>query len=138
MIHGIDAVTIFSENAEKLAKFYTEKIGLKATGEYIMGEGKDETSVYDFSFKDGSSFGIIDHKDIKGKTKEPKRVLINFETGDIKLEMKKLKRNKVKIVQDVYHIEMYGWVATCEDPDGNYFQMVQVRPTTATKKRAKK
>lgn len=127
MIKGIDAVTLFSENATKLAKFYEEKVGLKASGEFVMGEGKNETNVYMFEYKKGSDFGIIDHSDVKGKNKNPDRYLINFEVDDIKKEVAKLKSNKVKVVKDTYHVEMYGWIATFVDIDGNYFQLVQVK-----------
>ena|SRR3989344_7950762 len=129
MIRGIDAVTLFSENATKLAKFYTEIVGLKSTGEFVMGEGKDETNAYMFEYKKLSDFAIIDHSKVKGKNKNPERYLINFEVDDIKKEVTRLKRKKVKVVADTYHVEGYGWIATFEDLDGNYFQLVQVRPS---------
>ncbi|OGM25704.1 hypothetical protein A2962_04010 [Candidatus Woesebacteria bacterium RIFCSPLOWO2_01_FULL_39_61] len=129
MIKGIDAVTLFSENAEKLAKFYKEKVGLKPTGEFVMGEGKDEANVYMYEYKKGGDFAIIDHSKVKGKNKNPERYLVNFEVDDIKKEVAKLKKNKVKVIADTYHVEGYGWVATFQDIDGNYFQLVQVRPS---------
>ena len=128
MIRGIDAITIFSENATRLAKFYTDKVGLKSTGEFVMGEGKDEANVYMFEYGKSADLGIIDHSKVKGKNKNPERFMINFEVDDIKKEAAKLKRKKVKVIQDTYHVEMYGWIATFADPDGNYFQLVQVKP----------
>jgi len=38
-----------------------------------------------------------------------------------------LKKAGVKVVAEIYHVEGYGWLATFEDLDGNYFQLVQVR-----------
>lgn len=126
MVKGIEGVILNSENAKNLAKFYEEKVGLKRTDVYDMGEDGDE--VYMYEFKTGSSLAIIDHSKVKGKNKNPERYLINLEVDDIKKEVPKVKKNGVKLVQDIYHVEGYGWIATFEDIDGNYFQLVQVRP----------
>jgi len=42
-------------------------------------------------------------------------------------EVKRIKRAKVTVQQDIYHVEGYGLIATFVDPDGNFFQLVQVR-----------
>ena len=55
-------------------------------------------------------------------------MFFNLEVDNFDSEMKRLDDAGVKKIQDKYHIEGYGWVATYEDPDGNYFQIVQVRP----------
>ncbi|KKQ42534.1 MAG: hypothetical protein US60_C0016G0012 [Microgenomates group bacterium GW2011_GWC1_37_8] len=125
MIRKLESVLLFSENAKNLAKFYREKVGLKPTGEFEMGEKKEE--VYIYEWKGGSALSILDHSKVKGKNKFPQRFIINLEVDKIDSEIKKLKDAKVKLVQDKYHIEGYGWVATFEDLDGNYFQLVQVR-----------
>lgn len=124
MIKGIDGVLLSSENAKNLANFYKDKVGLKLAGEFEMGD-KGE-SYFDFKMK-GAGFGIMDHSDIKGKAKDPKRILINIEVDDIKKEVPRLKKNGVKTIAEIYHVEGYGWLATFEDLDGNYFQLVQVR-----------
>ena len=64
---------------------------------------------------------------MKGKNKNPERYMINFEVDDIKKEVKRLDKAKVKKIADTYHLEGYGWVVTFADIDGNYFQLVQVR-----------
>jgi len=127
MIRGLDSVLLFSENAAKLAKFYKEKVGLKPTGEFEMGDKAEEAYMYDW--KGHGSLGIIDHSKLKGKNKTPQRMLINLEVDDIKKEVKRLDLAKVKKIRDTYHLEGYGWIATFEDVDGNYFQLVQVRPS---------
>lgn len=53
--------------------------------------------------------------------------MFNLETDNIEEEVKKLDKAGVKKVQDTYHMENYGHIATFEDVDGNYFQLVQVR-----------
>jgi len=53
--------------------------------------------------------------------------MFNLEVEDIESEVARLDKAGVKKVQDTYHMEGYGWIATYEDPDGNYFQLVQVK-----------
>src|SRR3990172_7094840 len=119
MMKGLESVLLFTENAGRLAKFYREKVGLKPTGEFEMGDKGEEAYMYDWKGK--SSLGIMDHSKVKGKNKNPQRFIINLEVDAIDKEVARLKKAKVKLVQDKYHIEGYGWVATFEDIDGNYF-----------------
>lgn len=125
MIKGIESVMLFSEDAPRLSEFYKEKVGLEVDFEGEMGE-KNE-SVYIFKIKHGSGFGIMGHSKVKGKNKEPQRLMINFEVDDIEEAVKKIEKAGAKKVQDIYHVEDYGLIATFEDIDGNYFQLVQVR-----------
>lgn len=127
MIKGLEAVLIGSESAKALADFYKEKVGLKFNEELEMGESGQKA--YDFSLQEGVGLYILDHSEVKGKSKDPSRVMFNLEVGDIEEETKRMKETDVKVVQDVYHIEGYGLIATFEDLDGNYFQFVQIRPT---------
>lgn len=124
MIRGLEAVLISTENAKKLAEFYREVVGLKM-GE-VMEIGDKGEEAYDFKLK-GANLYIMDHSDIKGKSKQPARVMFNLEVSDIEKEVARMKRVKVKPVQDIYHVQGYGLIATFEDTDGNYFQFVQVR-----------
>jgi predicted enzyme related to lactoylglutathione lyase len=124
MIKGLEAILIGSENATKLAKFYREVVGLKQTMSFEMGE-KGESG-YNFDLK-GANLYILDHSKVKGKSREPERVMFNLEVDDIEKEVERLKKAKVTLVQDIYHVQDYGRIATFEDIDGNYFQLVQVR-----------
>jgi predicted enzyme related to lactoylglutathione lyase len=54
-------------------------------------------------------------------------MMFNLEVDDIEKEVKRLKKAKVKVIADTYHVPDYGLIATFQDPDGNYFQFVQVR-----------
>ena len=124
MIKGLEAVLLNSQNSKKLAEFYKEVVGLKIKSEYEMGEGQN---VYEMEVGSGSALYINDHTEVKGENKEPQRVIINLEVDDIEKEVARLDKEKVKKVQDTYHIEGYGMIATFADIDGNYFQFVQVR-----------
>lgn len=123
-IRGIEAILLFSESAKKLANFYKEKLGLKQTFEGEMGEGEE---VYNLDLG-GDNLYILDHSKVKGKNKQPERAMFNIEVKDIEKEAKRLKKNGVKLVQDVYHVQDYGYIATFADIDGNYFQLVKTRP----------
>ncbi len=126
MIKGLEGLNLFTQSAKKLAAFYRDKIGLKIKFEAVMGENDEEMYELGLS-KKGPNLNVIDHSDVKGKNKNPDRIIFNLEVDDIKKEVSRLKRNKVKVVQDTYHVEGYGLIATFEDIDGNYFQLVQVR-----------
>ncbi|MDP3998951.1 MAG: VOC family protein [bacterium] len=125
MIRGVESITLFSEDARKLADFYHKKVGMEIVMEAEIGE-KGE-NLFELKTSRGSGFYIVDHAKVKGKNSQPERVIINFEVDDIEEEKKRLKENGVKIIQDIYHVENYGLIATFEDHDGNYFQLVQIR-----------
>src|SRR3989304_4634328 len=120
MIKILESLTLFSENAKQLAHFYQDKVGLKITAEAVFGENDEE--YYELEAGDGTPIYIIDHSEIKGKNKDPKRFLFNLEVDDIK-------KAGVKKIADVYHMQEYGYIATFADVDGNYFQIVQIRPS---------
>lgn len=126
MIRALEAVLLSSEDATKLAKFYRDVVGLKQSAEMDMGD-KGEKG-FNFELK-GAGLYILDHSGIKGKSKEPARVMFNLEVDDIEKEAARLDKLDVEKHQGIYHVEGYGLIATFKDPDGNYFQLVQVRPS---------
>ncbi|MCL4366407.1 VOC family protein [Patescibacteria group bacterium] len=127
MIKGIESITLFSENAEKLADFYKEKVGLNLTMEAEVGE--DGGGLYGFEFDGGPGLYMMNHSKVKGKNKEPERIIFNLEVDDIEAEVKKLDEAGVTKIQDTYHMQEYGYIATFEDIDGNFFQLVQIKPS---------
>lgn len=125
MIMKVEGILIGSKNATNLAKFYRETIGLKQTMEFEMGE-EGETKGFAFEM-DGCSIFITDHSKVKGKNTQPDRIIFNLEVDNIEKEVARLDKANVTKIQSTYHVEDYGFIATFEDPDGNYFQLVQVR-----------
>lgn len=127
MISGLEAILIGTKDAKKLAQFYRETLGLKQTMEMEMGD-KGEVG---FSFDLGGAVGlyIMDHSKVNGKNELPDRIMFNLEVDDIEEEFARLKKSGVKVIQGIYHIQDYGQVATLADTDGNYFQLVQTKPT---------
>lgn len=127
MVKGIESVLLFSENAKNLAEFYRDRVGLEMTTEAEMGKDYEE-NFFGFEFgEEKTGLYIMDHSEIHGKQKEPERIMFNLEVEDIQKDAKRLLDSGVKQIQEIYHMEGYGWIATFEDIDGNYFQLVQIR-----------
>lgn len=125
MVSAIEDITIFSENAQKLADFYKNSLGLKVEIEAEMGESGEK--VFGFKMQGGSGFAIVDHSKVRGKNTLPERMMVNFRVDDITAEVKRLDKLGTRKIRDTYHLQEYGLIATYEDPDGNYFQLVQTK-----------
>ena len=113
---NLNSLLIGSENPERLKEYYTKLFGKP-------------------SFDDGGYFGwqigsavlsVGPHDQVKGKNKEPGRILWNIETADVKGEFAKLKAAGATVVKEPYQMgEPPGeemWITTFSDPDNNYFQ----------------
>lgn len=69
-------------------------------------------------------FAVGEHSEAKGKSKDPVRIILNFETKEVKEEFERIKAiDGAEVIKEPY--EMSGaWIATFADPDGNYFQLM--------------
>jgi predicted enzyme related to lactoylglutathione lyase len=123
VIRRLDTITIHSENPSELAKFYQETVGLNEPMEAEIGEG-DNAFLFEM---EGTTLAIVSDPKIRGNNPQPERVVFNLEVSNIDEDVERVAKSGAKKVTDTYHIEGYGFVATFEDPDGNYFQLVQVR-----------
>ena len=68
-------------------------------------------------------FSVLEHSKMEGSTKDPGRVLLNFETTQVQEEFERLKAVGAVVIAAPYQMGE-GWIATLADPDGNYFQLV--------------
>ncbi len=68
-------------------------------------------------------FGVSAHSEVKGKSSEPQRIMFNFETAEVKEEFLRMKEAGAIVVKEPYEMGE-AWIATLEDPDGNYFQLM--------------
>ncbi len=99
-----------------LAAFYEKVLGKPA--DYV----DDKAGFYGWQV--GCNYvSLLDHSEMNGKTKEPGRVMLNFETNEVQKEFERLKALGASVVRDPYQMGG-GWIATLADPDGNYFQLV--------------
>jgi predicted enzyme related to lactoylglutathione lyase len=126
MITKLDSILLAAVNPKELADFYGEKVGLSLIREMAMGD--DESPVYEFGLgENGPTFVIMSHSAVSDNNKSPERIMLNLEVDDIETDAKRLTDAGVKVIQEIYHIQDYGFVATFCDSEGNYFQLVQVR-----------
>jgi len=72
---------------------------------------------------EGGFLGILKHSEMDGKTKDPGRMMINFETPQVKEEFERIKAFGGTVIHEPYEMGN-GFIATLADPDGNYFQLM--------------
>src|SRR5262249_10485700 len=63
------------------------------------------------------------HSAMQGATKDPGRIMFNFETAQVHEEFERIKALGAVVISEPYAIGE-EWIATLADPDGNYFQLV--------------
>jgi len=117
---NLQAVMINSENPEKLVDFYTKVIGPSA----FSGGPFTGWSV-------GERIGLMvgPHSDVKGENKEPGRIMITFESNDVKADFERIKGFGAMAVSEPVNpsgapeTEKEMLLACLADPDGNYLQI---------------
>jgi predicted enzyme related to lactoylglutathione lyase len=114
-------VLIGSEEPKALSEFYAKVLG---------DPGWDEGGFV--GWQTGSAGLMIGpHSEVKGRSETPGRMILNFETPDVQGEFERIKGLGTPVVREPYQPggdapEM--WLATFEDPDGNYFQLASPMP----------
>ncbi len=111
-------VNVNSEQPDKVGAFYREVVGLKPNPN--IGQN---------AFEIGNANLIIDgHSQVKGATKEPARMLLDFFVDDLAAEQKRLEAAGVKFIRTAGKEEWGGIISTFLDPDGNYCQIIEYKP----------
>ena len=121
-------ILVGSENPEKLKEYYTKLFGKPTFDD-------DDGGYFGWQFGEGAvTFGP--HSEVKGKSREPGRVIWNLETDDVEGEFTKLKGKGATVVKEPYDpAEDSGMtIATFADPDGNYFQLMSPMDEAAYEK----
>jgi predicted enzyme related to lactoylglutathione lyase len=113
---NLNSVMIGTKQAPALVSFY-EKVLEKPA------EMTDQENGF-WGWQVGSTyFSILNHSEMGGNTKDPGRVMFNFETAQVKEEFERIKAAGATVIREPYEMGG-GWIATLADPDGNYFQLV--------------
>lgn len=113
---NLNSVMIGTKQPAALAAFYEKVLGTPAGM-------VDEKNGF-WGWQVGSSYlSVLDHSEMGGNTKDPGRVMFNFETSQVKEEFERMKAFGATVIREPYEMEG-GWIATLADPDGNYFQLV--------------
>ena len=118
---NLSTVMIGSEDPKALSEFYTKVLGEPAwqDGGYVGWQAGNATLM------------IGPHSEVKGRNETPGRIILNFETPEVQGEFERIKGLGATVVREPYQPgggppEM--WLATFEDPDGNYFQLASPMP----------
>ena len=81
---NLNSIMIGTKQTKVLAAFYEKVLGKPPE----MSD--DENGFYGWQV--GSSyFGILDHSQMSGNTKDPGRIMLNFETSQVKEEFERIK-----------------------------------------------
>ena len=113
---NLNSILIGSENAQRLADYYTRLFGKPAW------DGGDFTG-----WQIGAGWITVGpHDQVKGRNAHPGRVIWNIESSDVQGDFERLKSAGAIVVREPYQPGEApdGWIATLSDPDDNYFQLV--------------
>ena len=113
---NLNSVMIGTKQPQVLATFYEQIIGKPADMVY-----RDQGF---YVWQVGSTFlSVLEHSNMGGSTKDPGRVMLNFETTQVEAEFERIRVLGAVVIAAPYQIGN-GWIATLADPDGNYFQLM--------------
>lgn len=111
-------INVTSEQPDELKKFYADVVGLPRNPDY--GEN---------AFMAGPTPFLIDgHNQVKGATREPQRMLLDFFVDDLAAEQKRLEAAGVTFIRTAGREPWGGVISTFLDPDGNYCQLIEYKP----------
>ena len=117
MVYGVVGVVIWTDNLERLRRFYRDTLGMPLHsnhGDFVA-----------FQFGD-MRFNIGQHDRVQGQAREPYRIMINLGVSDIHAEYRRLTEQRVEFIRPPEQEGWGGWVATFKDPDGNLLQLLQM------------
>jgi predicted enzyme related to lactoylglutathione lyase len=118
---NLNSIMVGTKQMEAMVAFYEKVLGKPA--EMVDAEngfyGWQAGSVY---------FALLQHSEMGGKTKDPGRVLLNFETTQVKEEFARIKALGGVVIKEPSQMGENAWLATLADPDGNLFQIVSPMP----------
>jgi predicted enzyme related to lactoylglutathione lyase len=118
----LNSVMIGSEDPKSLSDFYAKVLGAPTwdDGGYIGWQLGD------------AGLMIGPHDQVKGRNETPGRIMWNLETPDVQEEFDRIKKLGATVVAEPYtpggEENSTFWIATFEDPDGNYFQVASPSP----------
>jgi predicted enzyme related to lactoylglutathione lyase len=113
---NLNSVMLGTKQVQALAAFYEKVLGKPA-------DMVDQEAGF-HGWQVGSAYlSVLDHSEMVGKTKDPGRVMFNFETTQVKAEFERIKALGATVISEPYEMGG-GWIATLADPDGNFFQLV--------------
>lgn len=113
---NLTSVMIGTKQFKTLSAFYEKVIGKPA-------DMVDDDNGFHGWRVGGTFLGILEHSEMGGSTKDPGRVMLNFETAQVKEEFERIKAIGAVVIKEPAEMGQ-GLIATLADPDGNYFQLM--------------
>lgn len=121
---NLNSIMIGTSQLKVMAEFY----------EKVFSRPADMVAGDFYGWSVGNTFiSVGAHSEVKDKSKDPSRIIINFETTEVKSEFDRIKALGAQVVKEPYGMTQEGglsdapdamWIATLADPDGNYFQLM--------------
>ncbi len=111
----LNSIMIGTRQTAVMAAFYEKVLG-------PVGMVDEENGFWGWQV--GTTYlSILNHSEMGGNTKDPGRIMFNFETTQVKEEFERIKAAGATVIREPYQMGE-AWIATLADPDGNYFQLV--------------
>ncbi len=111
-------VMIGTDQPEAMARFYGDILGLERLPRY-------RDPVYRAG---GATLRLLRHAGVRGRSAQPQRLQLNLFVADVRAELQRLRARGVPVVRPPEAEWWGGTVATVEDPDGNYVQLLEEPP----------
>ena len=114
---NFNGILIGSEDPKRLADYYRK----------LFGEPGWDDFGYTGWLIGSAGVTVGPHSEVHGRNAEPGRIIWNIETPDVLGEFERLKGAGATVVREPYTMDGApedSYIATFEDPDGNYFQLM--------------
>lgn len=109
-------VIVWTERFAEMLAFYRDTLGLTTRSE--------RPRFANFEWGDFRlSIGM--HDGVRGRNKDPLRIMINLAVDEIKPVYERLRAAGIEFSRPPEREQWGGWVATFQDPDGNTLQLLQ-------------
>ena len=125
MITGVVGVTFWTDDLEKMFRFYNDVLQLPLHSRhpdfiaFELGQGGPNGDV-------AMRFNIGLHDRVSGASKDPYRFMPHLGVADIHAVAARLAEAGVEFIRQPEQESWGGWVATFRDPDGNTLQLLQL------------
>ena len=116
LIEGLVGVTLWTDDLERLVKFYRDTLGLRLRSHHGDFANFDLGDVR-------LNLGL--HDGVHGRSRDPYRIMVHLGVRDIHEEHRRLGQLGVHFIREPEREHWGGWVATFLDPDGNVLQLLQ-------------
>ena len=118
---SLNTVMIGTEDVDRLKVFYTK----------VLGDPGWEDGGYVGWQAGAGTLMVGPHSEVKGRNETPGRIIVNFETPDVKSEYDRIKEAGADVEHEPYQPGGEApeiLIATFADPDGNLFQLATPMP----------